>query len=143
MANIHAEPLLGIGEIHRLHSEATPVRGALCEWDERKLGEKLLGAVQRGFPSFGHTARFAKRPGLTLGIVSRIARAKQFPELFDILAPVIQAQPDVNLEIFGVAVGLKELRALRRAVRPLGLRVFRFWGHQRDVAPAYRGSTTC
>jgi glycosyltransferase involved in cell wall biosynthesis len=138
MANVPDEPLLGIGEIHRLHSQAVPVRGPLCEWDERKFVEKVLGAGQRVFPRFGRGARYAKRPGLTLGIVSRIARAKQFPALFDILAPVIAAQPRVNLEIFGIAVGNKQLRALRRAVRPLGSRV-RFWGHQRDVAPAYRG----
>jgi len=138
MANVHAEPLLGIGEIHRLHSEAAPVRGPLCEWDERKFVEKLLGAGQRLFPVRRQGERYAKRPGLTLGIVSRIARAKQFPALFDVLAPVIAAQPQVNLEIFGIAVGNKQLRALRRAVRPLGSRV-RFWGHQRDVAPAYRG----
>jgi glycosyltransferase involved in cell wall biosynthesis len=138
MANVHGEPLLGIGDIQRLHSDATPVRGVLCEWDERKFVEKLLAAYQRVFPPSGQGARYAKRSGLTLGIVSRIARAKQFPALFDILAPVIAARPNVNVEIFGVAVGRKELRSLRRAVRPLGPRV-RFWGHQRDVAPAYRG----
>jgi glycosyltransferase involved in cell wall biosynthesis len=138
MTNVHDEPLLGIGEIHRLHSEAVPVRGPLCEWDQRKFVERLFGAVKRVIPEQGQGERYAKRPGLTLGIVSRIARAKQFPALFDILAPVIKAQPQVNLEIFGVAVGNKQLRALRRAVRPLGSRA-RFWGHQRDVAPAYRG----
>jgi glycosyltransferase involved in cell wall biosynthesis len=138
ITNVHAEPLLGIGEIHRLHREATPVRGVLCEWDERKFGDKVQGAVQRVFPSVGLGARYAKRPGLTLGIVSRIARAKQFPALLDIIAPLIAAQPGVNLEIFGVAVGGRQLRELRRSVRPLGSRV-RFWGHQRDVAPAYRG----
>jgi glycosyltransferase involved in cell wall biosynthesis len=138
MANVHAEPLFGIGEILRLHAQAAPVKGPLCEWDERKFVERLFGAVQRAFPARRQGERYAKRPGLTLGIVSRIARAKQFPALFDILAPVIEAQPHVNLEIFGIAVGNKQLRALRRAVRPLGSRV-RFWGHQRDVAPAYRG----
>jgi glycosyltransferase involved in cell wall biosynthesis len=138
LANVHDEPLLGIGEIHRLHSEAVPVRGPLCEWDERKLVEKFFGAVERVIPAQGQGERYAKRPGLTLGIVSRIARAKQFPALLVILAPIIEAQPNVNLEIFGIAVGNKQLRALRRAVRPLGSRV-RFWGYQRDVAPAYRG----
>ena len=138
MANVHDAPLLGIGEIHRLHSQAMPVRGPLCEWDERKFVEKLLGAGQRVFTAPGRGERYAKRPGLTLGIVSRIARAKQFPALLDILAPVMAAQPHLNLEIFGIAVGNKQLRALRRSVRPLGPRA-RFWGHQRDVAPAYRG----
>jgi glycosyltransferase involved in cell wall biosynthesis len=138
VANVHAEPLLGIGEIRRLHIQATPVRGALCEWDERKFGDKVFGAVERMFPPVGHGARYVKRPGLTLGIVSRIARAKQFPVLFDIIAPLIAAQPNVNLEVFGIAVGRKQMRELRRSLRPLGSRV-RFWGHQRDVAPAYRG----
>ena len=138
LSNVHAEPLLGIGEIHRLHHETSPVRGPLCEWDERKFVERLRGAGQRMFPVSGREERYAKRPGLTLGIVSRIARAKQFPALLDVLAPVMAAQAGVNLEIFGIAVGNKQLRALRRAVRPLESRA-RFWGHQRDVAPAYRG----
>ncbi len=138
VANVYGEPLFGIGEIHRLHSEATPVRGPLCEWDERKFSERLRAAARRAMPAIGTATPYAKRSGLTLGIVSRIARAKQFPALFDILAPIILAQPGGNVEIFGIAVGLKQLRELRRAVRPLGPRV-RFWGHQRDVAPAYRG----
>lgn len=138
IANICDTPLLGIGEIHRLHSEAAPVRGPLCEWDERKFLERILATGQRSFPAIGNATSYVKRPGLTLGIVSRIARAKQFPALFEVLAPIIAAQPRVNVEIFGIAVGLKQLRELRRAVRPLGERV-RLWGHQRDVAPAYRG----
>jgi|KBSSwiStaDraftv2_1062776.scaffolds.fasta_scaffold13352_6 glycosyltransferase involved in cell wall biosynthesis len=138
VASVQDEPLFGIGEINRLHSAAAPVRGPLCEWDERKPFERLLAAAQRAFRSGGTGPTYTKRPGLTLGIVSRIARAKQFPALFDVLAPIIVAQPHVNVEIFGIAVGLKQLKALRRAVSPLGSRV-RFWGHQRDVAPAYRG----
>lgn len=136
--NIHGEPLFGIGEIHRLHREATPVRGPLCEWDERKFFEKIRAAGQRAFPAVGNATPYVRRPGLTLGIVSRIAKAKQFPALFDILAPIIAAQPRVNVEIFGIAVGARQLRELRSAVRPLGERV-RFWGHQRDVAPSYHG----
>ncbi len=138
VANVHGEPLYGIGELQRLHQETTPVRGPLCEWDERKLFEKLLAAGERALPSLRPAPRYAKRPGLTLGVVSRIAKAKQFPALFDAIAPIIAAQPQVNLEIFGLAVGARQLRELRRAVRPLGSRV-RFWGHQRDVAPVYRG----
>jgi glycosyltransferase involved in cell wall biosynthesis len=138
VTSVYDEPLFGIGEINRLHSAAAPIRGPLCEWDERKPFERLLAAAQRTFRVTGTGPTYTKRPGLTLGIVSRIARAKQFPALFDVVAPIIAAQPGVHVEIFGIAVGLKQLRALRRAVSPLGTRV-RFWGHQRDVAPAYRG----
>ncbi|MEO8344863.1 MAG: glycosyltransferase [Betaproteobacteria bacterium] len=138
VANIYDQPLFGIGDVHRLHAETTPVRGPLCEWDERKFFEKLIAAGQRALASRRPATRYAKRPGVTLGIVSRIAKAKQFPTLFDVIAPLIHAQPRVNVEIFGVAVGGKQLRELRQSVRPLGSRV-RFWGHQRDVVPAYRG----
>lgn len=137
VANVYGEPLYGIGEIHRLHGHATPVEGALCEWDEVKFFEWLMAAGRRMLPSPRPAVRYAKRPGLTLGIVSRLARAKQFPALFDVIAPIIAAHPNVNVEIFGIAVGRKQLRELRRAVRPLGSRV-RFWGHQRDVATSYR-----
>ena len=138
VTNVYDQPLLGIGEIHRLHNEAAPVHGPRCEWDQRKFFERVLATGQRIVPAAGNAAPYQKRPGLTLGVVSRIARAKQFPALFEILAPIINAQPRVNVEIFGIAVGLKQWRELRRAVRPLGSRV-RFWGHQRDIAPAYRG----
>jgi len=138
VANVYDRPLFGIGEIRRLHTAAAPVRGPLCEWDERKFFERTLAAGQQILPAVGKPDTYEKRPGLTLGIVSRIARAKQFPALFDILAPIISKQSRVNVEIFGIAVGLKQWRELRRALRPLGERV-RFWGHQRDVAPAYRG----
>ena len=136
--NVHDEPLYGMGEIERRHPQATPLRGPLCEWDEHKLRDRMLALGERRGPGSAARRAYARRPGLTLGIVSRIAPLKQFPALFDILAPIIAAQPAVNVEVFGVAVGYKALRELRAALRPLGTRV-RFWGHQRDVAPAYRG----
>jgi glycosyltransferase involved in cell wall biosynthesis len=80
--------------------------------------------------------RFEKRLGLTLGIVSRIAPLKQFPKLFDAIVPALLEQPDVNLDVFGSAIGYAPLRDLRAAMRPLGERV-RWWGYQADVAAVY------
>ena len=137
MTNCYAEPLFGVGEVRRLHGEAVPLRGPMCEWDDHKFFEKLTGAWHRMVPAVRTPTRYVRRPGLTLGVVSRIAKAKQFPALFEVLAPIIAAQARVNVEVFGMAVGAKQSRELRRALRPLGSRV-RFWGHQRDVAPAYR-----
>jgi glycosyltransferase involved in cell wall biosynthesis len=137
VANIYGTPLYGIGEIDRRHHDATPRRGPLCEWDERKLRDRVFAVAARVRSAIGDTKHYARRPGLTLGIVSRLAPLKQFPAMFGILAPIIKAQPGVHLEIFGVAVGYKALRELRAALRPLGSRV-RLWGHQRDVVPAYR-----
>jgi glycosyltransferase involved in cell wall biosynthesis len=138
LANVYGEPLYGVGEIFRRHLDEVPRRGPLCEWDRRKPRDRLLALGERAHGILGRTMTYSRRPGLTLGIVSRLAPLKQFPTMFERLAPVIAAQPKVNLEIFGAAIGYKALRELRRALRPLGSRV-RFWGHQRDVAPAYRG----
>jgi glycosyltransferase involved in cell wall biosynthesis len=137
LPSVYATPLYGIGEIDRRHHEAAPRRGPLCEWDEHKLRDRVLALAERAKGDPLVATPYARRPGLTLGIVSRLAPLKQFPAMFETLAPIIAAQPEVNLEIFGVAVGYKALAEMRRAVRPLGSRV-RFWGHQRDVAPAYR-----
>ncbi len=137
LTNVHPDPLLGIGEIHRQHAQATPSLGPLCEWDARKLRDRVLSLGERAGGRFASQPSYARRTGLTLGIVSRIAPAKQFPALFDILAPIISAQKHVNLEVFGVAVGYKALREFREALRPLGTRA-RLWGYQRDVAAAYR-----
>ena len=135
---VYDTPLYGIGEIDRTHQQATPRRGPLCEWDEHKPRDRMLALAMLAGGAFRSPLPYARRPGLTLGIVSRLAPLKQFPAMFDLLAPVIAAQPAVNLEVFGAAVGYKALREMRRALRPLGSRV-RFWGHQRDVAPVYRG----
>jgi len=135
---VHDLPLYGVGEIDRRHREAIPCRGPLCDWDRRKVRDRMLAQWDRASRAFHGALPYERRPGLTLGVVSRLAPLKQFPAMFEILAPVINAQPGVNLEIFGVAVGYKALRELRAALRPLGARA-RFWGHQRDVAPVYRG----
>jgi glycosyltransferase involved in cell wall biosynthesis len=79
---------------------------------------------------------YDRRPGLALGIVSRITPAKQFPLLFEHLAPLLADFHDVNIEIFGSG-GYASVRDLRRALSPLTGRV-RFWGQQRDVATIYR-----
>jgi glycosyltransferase involved in cell wall biosynthesis len=78
---------------------------------------------------------FVKRPGLTLGIVSRLTPIKQFPQLFAQLAPVLAHYPTVNLEVFGSG-GYASLRDLDRALRPIAGRV-RFWGQQNDVRRVY------
>jgi len=79
---------------------------------------------------------YRRLPGFTLGVVSRLAPLKQFPALFEHLAPILARQPDVNVEIIGSAVGYRALREVRRSLRPLGHRV-RYWGHQRDIVSAY------
>jgi len=134
-ANVHAEPLLGVADLKPRQSSAGPViRRSEYDYDRRKFRDLLLSWCA---PLVGMRARqeFARRPGLTLGIVSRLTPIKQFPQLFAQLAPVLAAYDKLNLEIFGSG-GYASVRDLRSALVPLGERV-RFWGQQPDPAAIY------
>jgi glycosyltransferase involved in cell wall biosynthesis len=136
IARVHAQPLWGVAALAPASADVPVVRGPLCDWDKRKLRDRILGWMEPLGDAIKGRPRFEKRPGLTLGIVSRIAPLKQFPLLFEAIVPALLEQPDVNLDIFGSAIGYAPLRDLRAAVRPLGSRV-RWWGYQSDVAAVY------
>lgn len=131
------QPFYGVADTRRAGEGQGIVSASEFEWDRRKFRDRLLGLTEPVWSRLRRRAAYARRPGLTLGIVSRLAPIKQFPLLMALLAPELARQPDVHLEIFG-AGGYASVRDLRRALRPLGDRV-RFWGHQRDVARAYAG----
>lgn len=136
IGHYHPEPLLGVADLERTGAAAGDlVRGPLYDWDRRKvrdrLGRLLFPLVAPLLPG----RRFERRPGLSLGIVSRLTPIKQFPLLFSHLAPILAQAPDLNLEIFGSG-GYASVRDLRQALRPLGGRC-RFWGQQADVRAVY------
>lgn len=111
------------------------------DWDERKLRDKTLGLLYPGWQRIKHifapAAHFQRRPGITLGIVSRLTPIKQFPLLMQYLAPLMARHPLVNLEIFG-AGGYASVRDLKTALAPLIQQgQVRFWGYQSDVAKVY------
>lgn len=133
--NIFPQPLYGIGNV-KASQDAQILRGTLVDWDRRKYRDRLLAKLQRLSPFTQRPVAYAKRPGLTLGIVSRLAEAKQFPALFTLISEKIKARPNVWLEVFGSAVGYRAFRDFRTAVAPIKERV-RFWGMQADVAAAY------
>ena len=134
---VHPTPLYGVADLDRGGAEGEIVSGALFDADAHKPRDRILAALSRARQKMAAPRRFERRSGLTLGVVSRIAPLKQFPALFGCLVPVLAAHPRVHVEIFGAAVGYKSLAALQDALAPLGPRV-RYWGHQRDVAGAYR-----
>jgi glycosyltransferase involved in cell wall biosynthesis len=137
LTRVHPTPLYGVADLDRGGHTVAPAPGPLFDVDARKPRDRLLAAVDRLRTRLAAPRRYERRPGLTLGVVSRLAPLKQFPELFAHLVPILTRHPGVNLELFGAAVGYKSLAEVRRAVAPLGERA-RFWGHQRDVASAYR-----
>ncbi len=135
---MQADPLLGVAELQRSHHGAPIMSGPMVEWDRRKFRDRVLAACEPVYRSLAPEAKYVKRPGLTLGIVSRLAPLKQFPELFRAIMSSLCAQPDINIEVFGSAIGYRVLRELKAAVAPLDKRV-RFWGFQSDVAAVYAG----
>jgi len=131
------EPFYGVADIsHRQTGTASEIhRRSRYDWDRRKFRDRMLGRLQPFVSPLLRNPRFDKRPGITLGVVSRLTPIKQFPLLFHHLAPVLARHPQINLEIFGSG-GYASVRDLDHALRPLLGRV-RFWGHQSDVRAIY------
>ena len=135
-AHTHPEPLYGVAD---LDGRATSTNGIVARsrysWDTRKLRDRLLSQLHPLWEASKAPQRFERRPGITLGIVSRLTPIKQYPALFQALVPVLVDFPVVSLEIFGSG-GYASVRDLRAALAPLRDRV-RWWGHQQDVALVY------
>ena len=111
-------------------------RNSPYDWDRRKVRDRVMGWCASVTP-FRNGPRFERIDNsLTIGIVSRLTPIKQFPKLFETLAPVMARYPQVRLEIFGSG-GYASVRDLRRALRPCSSQV-RFWGQQADVISVYR-----
>jgi len=134
-SNVFAEPMYGVADPRRGAAGGAIVARSEFDWDRRKLRDRLLGLTEPWWRRNRAVQKFDKRPGLTLGIVSRLTPIKQFPLMFGILAAVIARYPQVNLEIFGSG-GYASVRDLRASLAPMPKQV-RFWGHQADVAAVY------
>lgn len=136
--NYYPEPLYGVADLDRLaHSADQPiVAQPMFDWDKRKLRDRVLRIVHPLYWALKPARRFQRKPGLTLGIVSRIADAKQFPALFKIIAPIIRQHPHVHVEIFGSSVGYASYKRLKRVLKPIRHQV-RFWGPQSDLRQIY------
>ncbi len=133
----YREPLYGVAHLDRLGEAGHPiVARSRYDWDTRKVRDRVLSWVHPLWQVAVPCRPYTQRPGLTLGVVSRITPIKQFPLLFAQLAPVLARYPQVNLEIFGSG-GYASIRDLDAALRPCASQV-RFWGQQGNVAEVYR-----
>jgi glycosyltransferase involved in cell wall biosynthesis len=127
-------PMLGIADLpHHAPETGRPVRTSEFDWDRRKFRDRVLSWIEP--LRFRGQLAFEKKPGITIGLVSRLTPIKQFPLMFKLLMPVLQRHPQVNIEVFG-AGGYASVRDLKRVLLPLGERV-RFWGFQPEPALIY------
>ena len=133
----YPEPLYGVPHLDGRAERDAPLHAASpYDWDTRKLRDRVFGLGYALYDRRRTRAAYARLPGVTLGIVSRLTPIKQFPLLFTHLAPVLARHPQFKLDIFG-AGGYASVRDLRRALSPLRERV-RFWGAQAQVGAIYR-----
>lgn len=138
LENAYPEPLYGVADLQRgARDDGQDIRRAsVYDWDERKLRDRILSRLYPVYRAVAPRPVFRRQSGLTLGVVSRITPIKQFPLLFEMLAPVIRRFPDVRIEIFGSG-GYASVRDLRRSLAPVRGQAA-LWGQQRDVARIYR-----
>jgi glycosyltransferase involved in cell wall biosynthesis len=136
LTNVHSEPLYAVADVSPRRPAPGPLRSAsVYSWDRRKIRDRLAGWLQPFVEPFVPRLVYRRRPGVTLGIVSRLTPIKQFPLMFKTIGPVLAMHPEINVDIFGSG-GYASVRDLRRAVGPLGERV-RFWGDQADVSRVF------
>lgn len=130
-------PLYGVADLRGSGTKNPIWRGEIYDWDRRKVRDRMLARINPLITYFRKPECYFKKPGLTLGIVSRITPIKQFPLLFSKISSAISRFPQVNIEIFGSG-GYASMRDLRQALLPISKQT-RFWGHQTDVFSVYGG----
>lgn len=136
LTQAYREPLYGVAHLDRPGDTGRlVVANSRYNWDTRKVRDRVLSWVHPLWQACKPDRPYAPRLGLTLGIVSRITPIKQFPSLFQSIAPALAARPRINLEIFGSG-GYASVRDTARALAPLAGRV-RWWGEQADVSRIY------
>jgi glycosyltransferase involved in cell wall biosynthesis len=137
VSRVHPEPLYGVADLRggQISDSLPLIRASRYDWDLRKGRDRLLSWLYPLYQALRPQVRYEARPGLTLGIVSRITTIKQFDKLFTLLAPIIANFPQLHLEIFG-AGGYASVRDLRRALKSIAAQT-RWWGHQQQVAAVY------
>lgn len=133
ISQVYPEALYGTYEIDR--AVAPIAAGSPYHWDRRKGRDRLLSLLEPLIRSTRKRRQFARRGGLTLGVVSLLSPIKQFPLLFSLLAPRLVPFPQVNVEVFGNG-GYAQVRDLRKSLAPISDRV-RFWGYQQAVGSVY------
>lgn len=135
--HFYPQPLYGVADLARGGADSDIIVAASCyDWDSHKLRDLALGLAEPLYRQFRPIQTFSRKPGLTLGIVSRLTPIKQFPLMFEILATAIRQFPQINLEIFGSG-GYASVRDLKRSLAPIHGQI-RFWGQQPNVAAVYR-----
>ena len=134
--NVYPEPWYGVASLIRDSGQKQAIYAASCyDWDMRKVRDRVLSWLEPAYEVFRPKREWHKKPGLTIGIVSRLTPIKQFPLMFEYLAPALKQVPDLNIEIFGSG-GYASVRDLRKALEPIADNV-RFWGFQKNVTEIY------
>lgn len=111
--------------------------GQIVDWYPHKIRDRLLGTLEK----IGCYQATPKNPlqqasPIKIGIVSRLARAKRFPELLQSLSHALKAHPQISLHIFGSGP-YQEIQAIVQATATIRAQTY-FWGWQNDSSHAYQ-----
>ena len=149
LQNVSLEPMYGLASlpvVHQAEGHQTTTQGATpsqitphspYQWDTRKWRDRLYAQVEKIYPLYRHWQRAEQAAApIRLGLVSRLTPIKQFPLLFQSLAPILQDHPTIGLDIYGSG-GYASVRDLRQALQPIAHRT-RWFGFQSNPALAYQ-----
>lgn len=111
--------------------------GPIVNWHPHKIRDRVLSGLEK-IAGYRTTPKNPAKQNhaIKIGIVSRLARAKRFPELLKLLSSSFLAHPQVSLHIFGSGP-YQEIQAIMNATASIRSQTF-FWGWQKDSARAYQ-----
>jgi len=122
------------------NSISQPIPSQVINWNKNKARDRLLTLLEKhsiySVTDKDILCNDRENCKINLGIVSRLARLKRFPELLTQLSPILYKYPSICLHIFGSG-SYREVNNIKKATLLLKDRTF-FWGWQDNPYAAYK-----
>jgi len=141
--NVAHPPLYGISPVNSAKerdSIGKPISGPVINWNMNKIRDVFLSYLdnhniycsvnKNNLPADIDDCK------INLGIVSRLARLKRFPELLTQLSPILSKYPSICLHIFGSG-SYREVKNIEKSTILFKDRTF-YWGWQENPYVAYK-----
>jgi glycosyltransferase involved in cell wall biosynthesis len=130
--NVYPIPVYPYVENHTLPEMPTPSPNlsTIINWNQKKIRDLVLQCLEKVnlYKPISNKCFSSSQGTFRLGIVSRLSRAKRFPELFDALGPALK-DLEISIHIYGSGP-YREVMAIKKSLGPIKNKViFYGWAH--------------
>ncbi len=130
--NIYPTPVYPYVENHTFPEMPTPDPNlsSIINWNQKKFRDLILQALEKAciYRPISNNCSSISKETFRLGVVSRLSRAKRFPELFDALGPALK-DLEISIHIYGSGP-YREVMAIKKSLDSIKNKViFYGWAH--------------